>query len=77
MDRTTDAETAIDPAPAAAASASGTLGVILVVFGGLILANVDPDLDLFLAIVALLFLGCGLFFTIAGAVALGIVLARR
>jgi hypothetical protein len=50
--------------------------VILLVFGGLILAHVDSDLDLFLAIVALLLLGCGLYFTIAGAVAFGLLLAR-
>lgn len=76
MDQTPDTETAVDPVQAAAAGASGALGVILLVFGGLILTNTDPELDLFLAIVALLFLGCGLYFTIAGAVAFGILLAH-
>jgi hypothetical protein len=46
-----------DPAQAAAAGAFGALGVILLGFGGLIIASIDSDLDLFLAIVALLLLG--------------------
>ena len=77
MDHTSETQAAVDPAHTAAAGVYGILGAILLVFGGLLLANIDGDLDAFLVIVALFLLSWGLYFTLAGAVALGIVLARR
>lgn len=65
-----------DPFKASFGAVYGTVGVILLVVGGMLLANLDEDPTVFGA-GATLFLGAGLYLTVAGAVARGIQLARR
>lgn len=57
-------------------AAYGAAGVILLVIGGMLLANLNEDPTIFGA-GATLFLGAGAYLTVAGAVARGIQLARR
>lgn len=64
-----------DPYKSSFGAAYGSAGVVLLVVGGLLLANVNED-DIF-GIGAVVFLGAGLYFLVAGAVARGIQLARR
>lgn len=65
-----------DPSKPFFGAAYGTVGVILLVIGSALLANLTEDPTLFGA-GATLFLGSGLYLMVAGAVARGIQLARR
>ena len=65
-----------DPYKSSFGAAYGTVGVILLVIGSALLANLNEDPTVFGA-GATLFLGAGLYLTVAGAVARGIQLARR
>lgn len=65
-----------DPSKPSFGAAYGTVGVILLVIGGALLANLSEDPTVFIT-GATLFLGSGLYLTVAGAVARGIQLARR
>jgi hypothetical protein len=73
MDRTGDG---FDPYNSSFGVAYGTVGVILLVIGGALLANINEDPTIFGA-GGTLFLASGLYLTNAGAVARGIQLARR
>lgn len=72
MDRSEDT---FDPYQPSHGVAYGMVGVLLLVVGGALLANVNEAAAF--GTLATVFLGAGLYLTVAGAVARGIQLSRR